>query len=85
MKFLSDFWLDGDGLRLLLIFTKDEEVIKKILKHLGLWNIKARPPLKRANAPPVECHIDYSDSHVPPCEVYPPLEGLSLLRSGLSH
>jgi len=49
---------------------EDEEVIKKILKHLDPWNIKARLPLKRANAPPVECHMDYSDSQVPSCENY---------------
>ena len=28
----------------ILAFIEDEEVIKKILKHLGLWDIKARPP-----------------------------------------
>ena len=54
----------------ILAFIENEDVIKKILKHLDLWDIKARPPLKRANAPPVECHIDYSDSQVPPCEDY---------------
>jgi len=51
-------------------FIENEDVIKRILKHLDLWDIKARPPLKRANAPPVECHIDYSDSQVPSCEDY---------------
>jgi hypothetical protein len=25
---------------------EDEEVIEKILKHLGLWEMKARPPPK---------------------------------------
>ena len=44
---------------------EDEEVIKKILKHFGLWGIKVRPPPK-ANAPPMapEYHIDYMDSQV---------------------
>jgi len=46
---------------------EDEEVIKKILKHLGMWDIKAIPPPK-ANATPPDFHIDYSDSQVPPCE-----------------
>jgi len=46
-----------------------EEVIKKILKHLGMGNIKARPPPK-ATAAPTDFHIDYSDSQVPPCEDY---------------
>jgi len=27
----------------ILGFIEDEEVIQKILKHLGLWNLKARP------------------------------------------
>ena len=39
---------------------EDEEVIKKILKHLGLWEIKQRPPPK-----PSECRIDYSVSQLP--------------------
>jgi hypothetical protein len=51
-------------------FIEDEEVIQKILKHLDLWDIKARPTLKRANAPPCECHIDYSVSQVPSCKDY---------------
>jgi Zn finger protein HypA/HybF involved in hydrogenase expression len=44
---------------------EDEEVIKKILKHLGLWEIKTRPP-PRANAlPKHEPFIDHSDSQLP--------------------
>ena len=34
--------------------------VKKILKHLGMWAIKARPPPKRANGPPLNIHIDSS-------------------------
>ena len=36
-----------------------DDVIKKILKHLGLWDQKARPPPK-ANSPPMapEYYID---------------------------
>lgn len=49
------------------------EIIKKILKLLGLWEanppkvwlVKARPPPKRANAPSPEIHLDYSHSQVP--------------------
>ena len=33
----------------ILGFVKDGEIIKKILKYLGLWEVKARPPAK-ANA-----------------------------------
>ncbi len=53
----------------ILSFIEDEEVIKKILKHLGLWDIKTRPP-PRAIAPPGNIQIDHSDSQLPPCEDY---------------
>jgi hypothetical protein len=43
----------------ILSFIEDPEVIKKILKHLGLWDIKARPPPK-ATATPPDFHTDYS-------------------------
>jgi len=46
---------------------EDEEVIKKILKHLGLWEIKERPPPKTGALEP-NVRIDTSDSQVPPCE-----------------
>jgi len=49
----------------IISFIENEEVIKKILKHLGLWELKARPP-PRANAlPKYEPSIDYSDSQLP--------------------
>jgi hypothetical protein len=44
----------------IISFIENEGVIKKILKHIGLWDIKARPP-PRANAPPkYEPYINYS-------------------------
>ena len=51
----------------ILSFIQDEEVIKRILKHLGLWEIKARPPPK-ATGPPkaLEYLIDYSHRGVGP-------------------
>ncbi len=52
----------------ILSFIEDPDVIKKILKHLGLWDIKARAPPKRANAPPPDIHAEYSHSQVPLCE-----------------
>lgn len=57
--------LKCQGRMRILAFIEDEEVIKKILMHLGLWDRKARPPPK-ANALTLvqEYHIDYSDSHV---------------------
>ena len=53
-----------------LAFIEYQEVIKKILKHLGMWAIKVRPPPKRANGPPLNIHIDSSNFQVPPCDDY---------------
>ena len=41
------------------------EIIKKILRHLGLWEKKARPPPKTGDSKTV---IDTSDSQLPSCE-----------------
>lgn len=58
----------------IISFIEDGEVIKKILKHLGLWEVNPRPPPPQQNV-----HIDCShrgvgglegDSQVPPCEDY---------------
>jgi len=43
----------------IISFIEDEDVISKILKHLGLWEVKQRPP-PRAKAPPRNIHIDYT-------------------------
>jgi hypothetical protein len=44
---------------------EDEEIVKKILKHLGLWDRKARPPPKATGPPKVqEYSIDYSFSQL---------------------
>ena len=50
---------------------EDGNVIKKILKHLGLWDQKARPPPK-ANSPQMtlQYHIDYTDSQLPVSDNY---------------
>jgi len=50
---------------------EDSEIVKKILKHLGLWYQKARPPPK-VNSPPMtpEYHIDYMDSQLPASDNY---------------
>jgi hypothetical protein len=44
--------------------SEDEEVIEKILKHLRLWEVKARHPPK-VKAPSATIPIDDSDSQVP--------------------
>ena len=44
---------------------EDEEVIKKILKHLDLWERKTRPPPKTAlTEKTFEYSIDYSSSQL---------------------
>jgi hypothetical protein len=47
----------------IISFIQDQEVIEKILKHLGLWLVKPKAP-PRANAPSRQLEIDYSDSQV---------------------
>ena len=45
---------------------EEEAVIKKILKHLRLWDRKARSPLEADGLPKVrEYSIDYSTSQIP--------------------
>jgi hypothetical protein len=48
-------------------FIEDQEVIEKILKHLGIWLVRKKPSPK-ANAPPVHILLDYSDSQISPNE-----------------
>jgi len=40
----------------ILEFIEDDQVIKKILKHLGLWEVKAMPP-PRVNLSPSNIHM----------------------------
>jgi hypothetical protein len=45
---------------------EDEDVIKKILKHLGLWNVRTRPPPRTTALPKIpDYSIDYTDSQLP--------------------
>ncbi len=44
-------------------FIEDEEVNKKILKHYGLWDVKARPP-PRAKGTSVRICLDDSESQI---------------------
>ena len=48
---------------------EDEQVIEKILKHLGLWDVKARPPPKKQSKVD-ETVIDYSESQILPSDDY---------------
>jgi hypothetical protein len=47
----------------------DSQIIKKILKHLGLWDVKRKPP-PRANGPPSETSIIYDESSSPSADDY---------------
>jgi hypothetical protein len=47
----------------------DAEIIKKILKHLSLWDVKHKPPA-RANGPPTESFIIYDESSSPIADDY---------------
>ena len=42
----------------IISFIEDREVIKTILKHLGLWLVKSRP-IPKAHAPPVGYVMDH--------------------------
>ena len=48
----------------IISFIEKAAVVKKILKHLGLWEVKSRPP-PRGHSPPGNFHTDYSDSQIP--------------------
>ena len=55
------------GIMKVISVIEDKDVIKKILKHLGLWERKARPPPKAVLPEKTfECDIDYSSSQVHP-------------------
>jgi hypothetical protein len=45
----------------IISIIEDQEVINKILLHLGLWQTKQRPPPKPKS---LEIQIDYSDSQL---------------------
>jgi len=47
----------------------DAEIIKKILKHLVLWEVGRKPPA-RANSPPPESFIIYDESSSPSADDY---------------
>ena len=44
----------------IIAFIKDEPLVKKILEHLDLWDVKRKPP-PRANSPPTVRAITIND------------------------
>jgi hypothetical protein len=62
-------WPKCRGLMRVIAFIENEDVVKKILRHLGLWEVK-RKPLPRANAPPIDAFPAYEDHPVPCADDY---------------
>jgi hypothetical protein len=53
----------------IIAFIEDEQLVKKILKHLDLWNVKPKPP-PCANDPPPETIIIYDELSAPSADDY---------------
>ena len=53
----------------IISFIEDSEIIKKILKHLDLWNVRPKPP-PRANSPPPEPAVIYNECSSPSADDY---------------
>jgi len=57
--------LNGLAMKVISVI-EDEEIVKKIHKHIDLWDRKERPPPKAIGPPKVrEYSIDYSISQLP--------------------
>jgi hypothetical protein len=52
-----------------IAFIEDPDVIKKILKHLDLWNVKPKPR-SLANAPPIDEFPVYDEPPGPRTDDY---------------
>jgi len=57
------------GSKRIIAFIDDSEIIKKILNHLGLWDVR-RKPTPGANAPPAGTFIIYDESSSPGADDY---------------
>ena len=53
----------------IFLIIDDSRIIKKILNHLGLWDVKHKPT-PRANGPPTESFILYDESSLPNVDDY---------------
>ncbi len=42
----------------IIAFIDDQQLVKKIIKHLNLWDVNRKPPTS-ANDPPTEAFIIY--------------------------
>ncbi len=52
-----------------IAFIHDGDVIRKILKHLNLWDVKRKPPA-RAHAPPIDDFPAYDEHSGPNADDY---------------
>lgn len=52
-----------------IAFIEGEDIIKKILRHLGLWQVKRRPR-PTANAPPIDVFSPYDQTPAPTADDY---------------
>ena len=57
------------GAMRVIAFIEDEDIVKKILKHLGMWEVK-RKPRPRANAPPIDVFPAYDEQPGPSADDY---------------
>ena len=57
------------GAMRIIAFIEDPDVMKKILKHLGLWDVK-RKPRPVANAPPIDVFHAYDEQPGPSADDY---------------
>jgi hypothetical protein len=53
----------------IISFIEDLEIIKKILQHLDLWDVKRKPP-RRAHAPPIDVCPIYNEPAMPGIDDY---------------
>ena len=57
------------GMMRVVAFIENPDVIKKILKHLGQWDVK-RKPRPTANAPPIDVFPTYDEQPGPNTDDY---------------
>ena len=51
------------GTMKIIAWVEQPEIIQKILKHVGLWEVKSRPPPK-THSPPGELQVDCTGSTI---------------------
>ena len=57
------------GAMRIIAFIEEQDVMKKILKHLSLWDVK-RKPRPVANAPPIDVFPAYDEQPEPSSDEY---------------